>query len=71
MEIMTKIAGFQLITINPICAESAEIKLGYFQCLKSLLNRNKLSKRKYTKAQLNFYKKMLCGNAETIPKECL
>lgn len=68
MEIMAKIAGFQLITINPICAESAEIKLGYFQYLKSLLIKYKLSKRKYTKAQLGFYKKMLCGDAETIPK---
>lgn len=68
MEIMTKIAGFQLITINPICAESAEIKLGYFQLIKSLLNKNKLSRRKHTKAQLNFYKKTLCGDAETIPK---
>lgn len=64
-------ASSQILAFNPILKENAEIKAQYFHYLKKLIRLVKWDKRKYTKAQLDFYRKTLCGEEPIthIPKE--
>lgn len=64
-------ASSQILAFNPILKENAEIKAQYFHYLKKLIRLVKWDKRKYTKAQLDFYRKTLCGEKPIahIPKE--
>lgn len=54
-------ASSQILVFNPILKESSEVKSQYFYYLKKLIQLVKWDKRKYTKAQLAFYKGVLCG----------
>lgn len=60
-------ASTQIITFNPILNESADIRTQYFMYLKRLIHLVRWDKRKYTKAQIDFYKDALC-NSQEIPK---
>ena len=53
-------ASSQILVFSPILKENAEIKVQYFRYLKKLIRLVKWDKRKYTKAQLAFYKETLC-----------
>lgn len=53
-------ASSQILVFSPILKENAEIKAQYFRYLKKLIRFVKWDKRKYTKAQLAFYKETLC-----------
>lgn len=57
-------ASTQIITFNPILNESAEIRIQYFMYLKRLIHLVRWDKRKYTKAQISFYKSKLCEEQE-------
>lgn len=54
----------QLITFNPILNESDDVRMQYYVYLKRLIRFVKWEKRKYTKSQLAFYKRKLCGDDE-------
>ena len=54
-------ASTQIIMFNPIMKESLDYKTQYFMYLRKLIRLAKWDKRKYTKAQLEFYKGKLCG----------
>lgn len=58
-------ASAQIISFNPILNESIEIRTQYFVYLKRLIRLVRWDKRKYTKAQIVFYKNKLCGNQES------
>ncbi|MEG2285448.1 MAG: hypothetical protein RSB90_07765, partial [Eubacterium sp.] len=53
-------ASTQIIIFNPILKESLNYKIQYFMYLKKLIRLAKWDKRKYTKAQIAFYKSKLC-----------
>lgn len=53
-------ASSQILVFSPILKENAEIKVQYFRYLRKLIRLVKWDKRKYTKAQLAFYKEILC-----------
>lgn len=53
-------ASTQIITFNPILNESTDIRTQYFMYLKRLIHLVRWDKRKYTKAQIDFYKSKLC-----------
>lgn len=53
-------ASTQIIFCNPVLKESSKIRAQYFVYLRKLLRLAKWDKRKYTKAQLAFYKTQLC-----------
>lgn len=54
-------ASSQILVFNPVLKEEPEVKAQYFYYLKSLIRLGKWEKKKYTKAQLAFYKEILCG----------
>lgn len=54
-------ASTQIITFNPILNESQDIRSEYFLYLKKLIRLVKWDRRKYTKAQIAFYKDKLCS----------
>lgn len=54
----------QLINFNPILGESDNIRMQYYVYLKRLIRFVKWDKRRYTKAQLAFYKHKLCADNE-------
>ena len=58
-------ASAQIITFNPILNESMDIRIQYFMYLKRLIHIIRWDKRKYTKAQIDFYKDKLCKGQET------
>lgn len=59
-------ASAQIIFFNPILKESANIKEQYFTYLRHLIHLAKWDKRKYTKAQILFYKRQLCESEGII-----
>lgn len=61
MKQLDVLASAQIIMYNPILKENTEMKIQYFIYLRKLLHLVKWDKRKYTKAQIDFYKKILCG----------
>lgn len=54
----------QILTFNPILNESADLRIKYYKYLKRILHLVRWDKRKYTKAQINFYKEKLCDSKE-------
>ena len=60
-------ASSQMLVFSPILKENADVRSQYFSYLKTLTRRMKREKRKYTKAQLAFYKEILCGEAPLYP----
>lgn len=60
-------ASAQILAFNPILKESTEVRTQYFLYLRKLIRLVKWDKRKYTKAQIAFYKKTLCGE-DDIPR---
>lgn len=57
-------ASSQIITFNPIIKENDDIRTQYFLYLRRLIRLVKWDKRKYTKAQIKFYKETLCAGQE-------
>lgn len=57
-------ASTQIITFNPILKETADIQTQYFIYLQRLIRVVRWDKRKYTKAQIEFYKDTLCNEQE-------
>lgn len=57
-------ASTQIITFNPILKETADIRTQYFIYLRRLIRVVRWDKRKYTKAQIEFYKDTLCDEQE-------
>lgn len=55
------LASSQILAFNPILKADHEVKVQYYLYLKRLIQLVKCNKRKYTKAQLAFYKEILCG----------
>ena len=53
-------ASAQIITFNPILKETSDIRNQYFMYLRRLIRVVRWDKRKYTKAQIKFYKDVLC-----------
>ncbi|MCD7838235.1 MAG: dynamin family protein, partial [Clostridiales bacterium] len=60
------LASTQIIAFNPILAETDAVRTQYFAYLRTLVNRAKWDNRKYTKAQLVFYKEKLCNGRKNI-----
>lgn len=56
-------ASTQILAFNPILKENAEIRTQYFLYLIKLIRLVKWDKRKYTKAQIAFYRENLCGES--------
>lgn len=59
-------ASAQIIMFNPILKETADIRVQYFRYLRKLLRDVRWDKRKYTKAQIKFYKDILCNEQEGV-----
>lgn len=57
-------ASAQILAFNPILKENIEVRTQYFLYLKKLIRLVKWDKRKYTKAQISFYREALCGGAD-------
>ena len=57
-------ASAQIIAFNPVLKEPLDTRLQYFVYLRRLTRYVKWDKRKYTKAQLAFYKQALCGEED-------
>lgn len=57
-------ASTQIITFNPILKETTDIRTQYFMYLRRLIRVVRWDKRKYTKAQIKFYKGALCDEQE-------
>lgn len=57
-------ASAQIITFNPILKETADMRTQYFMYLRRLIRIARWDKRKYTKAQIKFYKDALCDGQE-------
>ena len=64
-------ASTQILTFNPILKENIEVRTQYFLYLRKLIRLVKWDKRKYTKAQIAFYRETLCGadNISHVSKE--
>ena len=60
-------ASSQILVFNPILKDNVEIKIQYFCYLKRLIRFVKWDRSKYTKAQLAFYKEILCGE-DSLPQ---
>lgn len=58
-------ASAQIITLNPILKEPAQIQMQYFLYLQKLVHFANWDRRRYTKAQLDFYASELC-HGETV-----
>lgn len=58
-------ASSQIIVFNPILNESEDTKKEYFLYLRKLIHLAKWDRRKYTKAQIAFYKDKLCSELES------
>ena len=56
------LASAQIISKNPILMESTDIKRKYFAYLKKYIYLGNWERRKYVKAQLHTYSKLLIGN---------
>ena len=59
-------ASTQILAFNPILKENIEVRTQYFIYLRKLIRLVKWDKRKYTKAQITFYRETLCGK-DDIP----
>lgn len=59
-------ASTQIITFNPILKKTADIRTQYFMYLRRLIRAVRWDKRKYTKAQIEFYRDALC-NEQAVP----
>lgn len=59
-------ASAQIIFFNPILKESSDTKIQYFVYLRKLIHHVRWDKRKYTKAQIAFYKEQLCEDKGTV-----
>ena len=57
-------ASAQYVIFHPILSEPFEARAGYLLYLKKLLKYVGLEKRKYTKAQIEFYQNKLCDGQE-------
>ena len=57
-------ASAQIVVFNPILKESLDTRLQYFVYLRRLIRFVKWDKRKYTRAQIDFYKQALCGEED-------
>lgn len=57
-------ASAQIIAFNPVLKEPLDTRLQYFVYLRRLIRYVKWDKRKYTKAQIAFYKQALCGEED-------
>ena len=57
-------ASTQIITFNPILRQTTDIRTQYFVYLRRLIRIVRWDKRKYTKAQIKFYKDALCDEQE-------
>lgn len=60
-------ASTQILAFNSILKENIEVRTQYFLYLRKLIRLVKWDKRKYTKAQIAFYRETLCGG-DVIPK---
>lgn len=60
-------ASTQIITLNPILNEPLDTKMKYFMYLRKLIRLVKWDKRKYTKAQIKFYRNVLCEGKD-VPR---
>ena len=54
----------QIIIFNPIMKESIDTRIEYFRYLKKMIRLVNGNRRKYTKAQIKFYKDKLCEGQE-------
>lgn len=54
-------ASSQILAFNPVLNEDAEVKTQYFVYLRKLIRLVKWDKRKYTKAQIAYYRDILCN----------
>lgn len=59
-----RFAGAQIIKFNPILEETVQVRLHYYAYLKRLIRLGKWEQRKYAKAQLAFYREILCGDSD-------
>lgn len=59
-------ASAQIVLFNPILKESLDMKTQYFAYLRKLIHLAKWDRRKYTKAQIAFYKEQLCENKSVV-----
>lgn len=57
-------ASTQIITFNPILKETVDIRTQYFMYLRKMIRIVRWDKRKYTKAQIGFYKEALCDDQD-------
>lgn len=57
-------ASTQIITFNPILKQNIDIRTQYFVYLRKLIRSVRWDKRKYTKAQIIFYKDVLCDEQD-------
>ena len=57
-------ASTQIITFNPILKQNIDIRTQYFVYLRKLIRSVRWDKRKYTKAQIKFYKDVLCDEQD-------
>lgn len=62
-------ASTQILCFNPILEESFHIRNQYFEYLKKLICLVGWSSRKYTKAQIVFYKEKLCKESESFSEQ--
>ncbi|MFR5251714.1 MAG: dynamin family protein [Butyricicoccus sp.] len=65
------LSSSQILVFHPILKENNKVKIQYFCYLKKLIRLVKWDKRKYTRAQLNFYRRILYDedSVSYIPKE--
>ena len=59
-------ASTQIIAFNPILKETADTRIQYFMYLRKLIRLVRWDKRKYTRAQMRFYKGILC-DGQKVP----
>ena len=57
-------ASTQIITFSPILKQTIDVRIQYFMYLRKLIRIGRWDKRKYTKAQIKFYKDTLCGEQQ-------
>lgn len=63
------LASSQNIVFSPVLQQPPEVKRRYFCYLNKMIRLAKWNRRKYTKAQLVYYKSILCTDAESICRD--
>ncbi|NBK79720.1 hypothetical protein D5272_14280 [bacterium D16-76] len=64
MNLQDVFASTQVVTKHPILAEKLETRCQYYSYLQRLIKISKWQHRKYPRAQLSFYKNVLCGEGK-------